>query len=76
MLKLLTPLVTSLVKPLSFLFGALFIKRQGAKEAVLKGKEAALEEAKEALKDRENIRNLDDDSLNNIVFLDDDRRKP
>jgi hypothetical protein len=67
-------LLGALVKPLSILFGVLFIKRQGAKEAELKGKKEALNEAKKAEKDRNEVRNLDDDALANIVFF--KRKKP
>ena len=49
------------------------MKHQGAKEAKLKGKAEALDEAKDALKDRQDLRNTDDDTLNNIVFYDDSR---
>lgn len=46
---------------------------QGKKVAKLEGKEQALEDAKDAAKDRNEISNLDDDSLNSIVFSDNER---
>jgi hypothetical protein len=62
-------LLGQLIKPLSFLFGAWLIKRQGKKEAVAENNAEILEDAQEAQKDRDAIRNLDDDDLSNIVFI-------
>lgn len=63
-----------LVKPLGILFGALFMKHQGSKEAKLKGKAEALEEAKDALADKEDLKSKSDDDLNDIVFFNNDSR--
>lgn len=62
-------LLGKLVKPLGFLFGFLWVKNQGSKDAVAKGNEEIIEGAKDALKDRNDIDNLDDESLTDIVFL-------
>lgn len=65
-------LISGLFGVLKTVIGPLLAYFQGKKVARLEAKEEALNAAKEAQKDRNDIRNLDDDSLNNIVFFDKD----
>jgi len=71
--SLIAQVIGGLFGVLKTIIGPLLAYFQGKKVAKLEGKEEALEDAKEDLKAKHEISQLDDDDLANIVFFDDER---